>query len=162
MNNSTFIMLQAVWELDEGLQRLSRTMLAAVGVTGPQRLVLRLIEQRPDASANEISKIMHLNRSTISGIVRRLEAEGFLRREQHTADGRVQRLVLTERGHEIARRREGTIEAAVEALVTQSRPKQLEVAVGVMRQLAVELERQRSIHREDIESGLSKHTVSSH
>ncbi len=162
MNESTFIMLQAVWELDEGLQRLSRTMLAAVGVTGPQRLVLRLIEQRPEASANEISKIMHLNRSTISGIVRRLESEGFLRREQHAVDGRVHRLVLTEKGLTVVHRREGTVEAAVEALVTQSTPEQLAVAVGMMRQLAVQLERQRSIHREDMESRSSKNTVSSH
>lgn len=152
MNQATFEMLQAVWELDEGLQRLSRTMLASVGVTGPQRLVLRLIEERPEASANEISRIMHLNRSTVSGIVRRLEAEGFLRREQHQEDGRVHRLVLTEKGHDVAQRQTGTIEAAVEALRQQATPGQVEIAIQVMRELAAQLKRQRGVHRGEVEA----------
>lgn len=147
MNQATFEMLQAVWELDEGLQRLSRTMLAAVGVTGPQRLVLRLIEERPEASANEISRIMHLNRSTVSGIVRRLEAEGFLRREQHREDGRVHRLVLTEKGLTVVQLRQGTIEAAVDNLREKVTPGQVETAIEVMRELAGQLKRQRSLHR---------------
>src|SRR5688572_15630298 len=42
--------MQLLWAVTHGLESTSKRMLAAVGVTGPQRLVLRLIGQYDERS----------------------------------------------------------------------------------------------------------------
>ena len=43
--------MQQLWSLDHSLQQLSRTMRSRYGITGPQRLVLRVVGTYPGISA---------------------------------------------------------------------------------------------------------------
>src|SRR3569832_2451331 len=80
--------LRLIWSLDHALQTLSKTMLGTIGVTGPQRLLLRMAARFPGLTAGRIATAMRLDRSTISGILKRLEAGGFLQRRRDDNDGR--------------------------------------------------------------------------
>ena len=48
----TLDFLRLLWELDHALQRRSKRMARALGLTGPQRLVLRIVGDRKSTRLN--------------------------------------------------------------------------------------------------------------
>jgi len=107
--------MQLLWALVHHLQKRSKRMNAELGVTGPQRLVLRVLGLVPGASAGTLAQILHVHPSTLTGVLHRLEAQGLLRRAWDKADRRRAILHLTDRGQRINRTARGTVEAAVSA-----------------------------------------------
>ena len=63
--------MRLLWGIEHGLQRRSKEMEGTLGVTGPQRLVLRVVDQFPGLSAGELAQIVRLHASTITGVVHR-------------------------------------------------------------------------------------------
>lgn len=84
--------MRLLWSVEHGLQSTSKRMEATLGITGPQRLVLRIVTARPGLSAGELARIVHLHPSTITGILQRLIRKGLLRRERDRRDTRRIRL----------------------------------------------------------------------
>ncbi len=118
-------------------------MLGTIGVTGPQRMVLRLIGNQHGISAQELARTLHLHPSTVSGIVKRLESEGFLRRLPHPEDGRSRVLELTQAGSLVVQKEEGTVEAAVEHLLNRADPNQVAASRAVLQTLTTCLQQER-------------------
>jgi DNA-binding MarR family transcriptional regulator len=113
--------LRLLWAVEHGLETTSKRMQARHGVTGPQRLVLRIIEGFPGISAVGLSRITWLHPSTLTGIVRRLERKGWLQRTADARDRRRARLRVTPAGRRLASR-PGRVESAVrEMLLTRPR-----------------------------------------
>jgi DNA-binding MarR family transcriptional regulator len=105
--------LRLLWAVEHGLQRASKRMEATLGVTGPQRLVLRIVGRFPGLSAGELARIVLLHPSTITGILQRLVSRGLLVRERDPEDSRRVRLRLTQRALTFTRVSQGTVERAV-------------------------------------------------
>src|SRR6202035_5461496 len=89
--------LRLLWSIEHGLQRMSKRMESELGITGPQRLVLRVVGQFPGLAAGELAGIVRLHPSTITGILQRLVSSGLLERERDPADSRRARLRLKPR-----------------------------------------------------------------
>lgn len=106
--------MQVLWRVVHGIERSSKDMSTSRGVTGPQRLVLRLVGLRPGVSAGTVAATLHVHPSTLTGVLRRLELQGLLRREPHAADRRRAVLRLTSKGQRLNDGRRGTIEAKVQ------------------------------------------------
>ena len=62
--SETLRFMQGLWALVHALEVRSKRMSRTMGVTGPQRLVLRVIGQRPDATAGDIARMLDLHAST--------------------------------------------------------------------------------------------------
>jgi DNA-binding MarR family transcriptional regulator len=105
--------MRVLWAIVHGLQRASKRMAGTIGITGPQRLVLRVVGLFPDVSAGGLAAILHVHPSTLTGIIRRLVAQRLLVRADDPHDRRRARLRLTARGERINRMRERTVEATV-------------------------------------------------
>src|SRR5438045_1359541 len=90
--------MQTVWSVDHALNGLSRIMETRLGLTGPQRLVVRMIGRMPGISAGGLAGLLHLDPSTLSGHVRRLMKSGFIERTQSPDDRRRVLLTLTDAG----------------------------------------------------------------
>jgi DNA-binding MarR family transcriptional regulator len=105
--------MQVLWRVVHGLDRASKRLAAETGITGPQRLVLRILGLRPGISASELAAVLHVHPSTITGVLRRLERQKLIARHSHADDRRRAVLVLTAVGRRINRPRAGTAEAAV-------------------------------------------------
>ena len=84
--------MRLLWRVEHGLQSASKKMEATLGITGPQRLVLRIVTDRPGLSAGELANIVHLHPSTITGILQRLVRKRLIRRERDPQDSRRIRL----------------------------------------------------------------------
>src|SRR5512142_544226 len=108
----TLQFMQKVWELMHALDVRSKRMVQTIGVTGPQRLVLRIVGQKPGQTASEISSMLGKHPSTLTGVLARLEERGLLLREVDAEDRRRARFSLTTAGKKIDRERRGTVEAA--------------------------------------------------
>ena len=53
--DTTLEFLRLLWSIEHSLQRISKRMEDSHGVTGPQRLLLRLVRAQPRLSARELA-----------------------------------------------------------------------------------------------------------
>jgi DNA-binding MarR family transcriptional regulator len=113
LTGGTLGFMQRLWDLVHALDVRSKRMAKTLGVTGPQRLVIRVLGRSPAMTASDIAETLGLHPSTLTGILRRLEGHGMIERKVDAADRRRARLRLTARGKQIDRERKGTVEAAI-------------------------------------------------
>ena len=112
-SGETLRFMQCLWDLVHALDVSSKRMARTLGVTGPQRLVIRVIGQSPALFAGEIAATLGMHPSTLTGIIRRLQTQHLVERAVDPTDRRRVRFRLTPRGQAIDRERKGTVEAAV-------------------------------------------------
>ncbi|MBA3502004.1 MAG: MarR family transcriptional regulator, partial [Deltaproteobacteria bacterium] len=118
----TLQFMQRLWALTHALEVRSKKMAKTLGVTGPQRLVIRLIGQTPGLSARDIAQTLGLHPSTLTGILARLETQALIRRTVDGTDRRRAQFDLTTGGKRIDKERKGTVEAAVRRALTRVSP----------------------------------------
>jgi DNA-binding MarR family transcriptional regulator len=114
--------MRLLWEVEHELERASKQMAARFGVTGPQRLVLRLVEQFPQITPGRLAGIVQWHPSTLTGILHRLERQGCLRRAADPADGRRALLRIGAGGRRFTRVGLGTVETAVRRVLQRQPP----------------------------------------
>jgi MarR family transcriptional regulator, organic hydroperoxide resistance regulator len=131
--------MRLVWALHHGLQATSKRMAVQLGVTGPQRLVLRLVGRRPGISAGELADLLRVHPSTLTGVLRRLEERGFIARKADPEDRRRAVLTLTSAGKSIDAVRGGTVEAAVRRVIEKMPDEDVEATRRMLVHLAHEL-----------------------
>jgi MarR family transcriptional regulator, organic hydroperoxide resistance regulator len=136
LSDPTFVFLRTIWALDHGLQSHSKKMEAEKGVTGPQRLILRILQFAPGAAPTELARILCFHKSTVSVILRRLEHAKLVRRAPNAADGRAVVLTLTAKGRQIAEERAGTVEAIVAKALAKMPARDVQSAQRVLDELA--------------------------
>ena len=105
--------MQLLWAVVHGLERVSKRMTGDVGVTGPQRLVLRVVGLCPGMSAGDLAAVLHVHPSTLTGVLQRLVGQRLLARSDDPSDRRRAILRLTKRGARINAARQGTVEASI-------------------------------------------------
>ena len=135
--------MRLLWRLEHGLQAASKRMDARLGITGPQRLVLKVVTQFPGLSAGDVARILHLHPSTITGILQRLVAKRLLVRDADREDTRRARLRPKPRANALARRSAGTVEDAVARVLVRTPSSSIRHARVVLQALAGALEKAR-------------------
>jgi MarR family transcriptional regulator, organic hydroperoxide resistance regulator len=131
--------MRALWAVDHSLRSASKKMKSRVGLTGPQRLAVRIVGRFPDATAGEIAKVLHVHPSTLTGVLDRLTRSGLVRRKADPADGRCSRFELTDKGKLADRARAGTVEDRVRAVLARLPETEIAVTRRVLERLAGEL-----------------------
>jgi MarR family transcriptional regulator, organic hydroperoxide resistance regulator len=132
--------MSVLWQLDHALQRASKRMEVSLGVTGPQRLVMRIVGRIPGLPAGQLAKLLHLHPSTLTGILKRLEGQGLLRRRTDAQDGRRALFVLTEKGRSFDVATEGTVEACISRTLDHTPAPKLAAARALLEHIAAQLE----------------------
>jgi DNA-binding MarR family transcriptional regulator len=132
--------MRLLWGVNHGLEASSKQMDAQIGVTGPQRLVVRIVGRNPGISAGSLARVMHVHPSTLTGVLSRLEGRGLLARTVDPGDGRRALFGLTQRGKEMDAMRSGTVEARVRTALTRLTPAKVKAAQEVLETLAKALQ----------------------
>ena len=131
--------MQVLWAVAHGLESSSKRMHARLGVTGPQRLVLRIVGHYGRIAAGQLADVLHIHPSSLTGMLKRLEEAELLRRENDPFDRRRALLALTKRGQRLNDRREGTIEAVVAETLTKTSKERVASAKAVLKAIAAAL-----------------------
>lgn len=133
--------MRVVWSVAHGLHSASKQMESQIGVTGPQRLVIRILGRLPGISAGRLARTLHIHPSTLTGILQRLERRQLITRATDPSDARRALFTLTDKGKEIDALRAGTVENIVRRALAKLPRDKVEVAQEVLTTLAKELER---------------------
>lgn len=96
--------VRAVHRIFQSVDTASRRLLKDFGVTGPQLWALRTIHEARGLAVGDLARRMYLHISTVSGILDRLEKNGWVERRRASEDRRVTRLALTRRGRAVIER----------------------------------------------------------
>lgn len=78
-----------------------RDVLAPLGITHPQYLVLLALWENEPLSLSKLSALLRQEAGTLSPLVKRLEHQGLLTRSRLPNDERTLSIALTERGREM-------------------------------------------------------------
>jgi DNA-binding MarR family transcriptional regulator len=131
--------MRLLWAVSHGMQKTSKHMARRLGLTGPQRLGLRLIGRFPGVAAGELAHLLRLHPSTLTGILRRLERQGLIERRADASDRRRSHLFLTVKGARANQPASGTVEHAVKAVLARLGERRVSVAAQVLEALAEQL-----------------------
>ncbi len=137
--NETLRFMRVLWGLVHGLDVRSKWMERNLGVTGPQRLVLRMVGREPGIAASQIATNLDLHPSTLTGILSRLEKRGYIVRDVDPSDRRRARFRLTPRGQRIDRERKGTVEATVRKVLARVSAQSVSQTEDLLQLLITEL-----------------------
>ncbi|HQR29863.1 MAG TPA: MarR family winged helix-turn-helix transcriptional regulator [Anaeromyxobacteraceae bacterium] len=132
--------MQGLWALAHALEARSKRMHRDLGITGPQRLLLRVVGRSPGCGPGEAARKLSLNPGTVTRLAAGLERRRLIRREVDPVDGRRQRLVLTPRGKVMNGQHRGTVEGAVREALAGASPDEVRQARQFIRRLTASLD----------------------
>ncbi len=88
----------ALYSASLAMTKVYKPLLAPLGLTYPQYLVMLLLWERDDRTVNELGQALHLDSGTLTPLLKRMEAAGLVQRQRDTLDERRVRLMLSEAG----------------------------------------------------------------
>ncbi|PZO89951.1 MAG: MarR family transcriptional regulator [Sphingomonas sanxanigenens] len=88
----------AVYSAGHAFNRVYKPLLEKLGLTYPQYLVLVTLWEEDDQTVGQIGEKLFLESSTLTPLLKRLEASGHVTRRRDSADERVVRVRLTAEG----------------------------------------------------------------
>lgn len=133
--------VQLLWRLDHALNQRSRAMLRVLGVTSPQRFILRMLRLRPGCSPSDLARALHVTAPTVTRVLQRMERAGLVRRDIDGEDSRRVRLHLTAAGSRVDERADESGESPILDVVNATPPHLLDATAEVLSSLIRSLER---------------------
>jgi MarR family transcriptional regulator, organic hydroperoxide resistance regulator len=133
--------LRAIWALNHSVERTSIRMESALGITAQQRFVIRLIGRLPGVTPGALADLLHVDRGSITAVLKRLEARELVRRTPDSGDRRRVSLALTARGRKLNVPTGVSVERAVELALDQSPVADVAAMKRVVRRLIAALDR---------------------
>ena len=132
--------LRSLWRLNHALERRSSRMQHALGITAQQRHVLRCLGTLGATRAGALADALHLDPGTLSATIRRLEQRGLVERTREATDNRAVQVALTDAGRLLDTPAPHTVEHAVEQLIAETAPDDLERVGAVLGRLCALLD----------------------
>ena len=90
----------SVYSANLAYSRVYRPVLEKLGVTYPQYIAIVSLWEEDNQTVNELSEKLFLEPSTVTPMLKKLEAQGYLTRTRDEKDERVVRIALTEKGRQ--------------------------------------------------------------
>ena len=119
-----FLMTVGYRRLQRGIEQ---HMLAEDGLTSAQSGVLFFLGRNDGALIGDISAALDIVPSAITGLADRMERAGLIKRKRDGADGRAQRVYLTETGEKIRKRAVTRAQAVNSTLMEGFTDKEIDV-----------------------------------
>ena len=110
-------LLPLLWSLNAALERRSLEMEARLGVTGPQRFLLRFVGLEPGITRDRLASIIALDTSDLQSALEQLVGQHLL-----TGQGAVPGYYLTAKGAGVNAVMTGTVEQAVSKALDEASP----------------------------------------
>jgi DNA-binding MarR family transcriptional regulator len=135
----TLRFMQKLWALVHELDAKSKRMHRDLGVTGPQRLALRIVGRDPGIVAGDLAALLRVHPSTLTGVLSRLEDQALIERTIDPEDRRRMHIELTRRGRRVDDQLTGTVEAALRRALARCDPEEVDAASRLIDTIVEEL-----------------------
>ena len=112
----------AVYAASHAFNAAYKPFLDPLGLTYPQYLVMLVLWESDDLKVKDIGAKLHLNSGTLTPLLKRLEAAGYLARTRDSSDERQVRVTLTSAGVSLRDKVRAAREAVVCALGGSEEP----------------------------------------
>ncbi|KWX67734.1 MarR family winged helix-turn-helix transcriptional regulator [Mycobacterium sp. NAZ190054] len=96
----------ALYSASRAMTAAYRPLLAELGITYPQYLVLLVLGEEGGISVGRLGERLQLDSSTLSPLLKRMEAGGLVRRQRSETDERQVEVTLTADGKRLRRKAE--------------------------------------------------------
>jgi DNA-binding MarR family transcriptional regulator len=94
----------AIYSASHAFNRVYQPLLEAIGLTYPQFIAMILLWAHDGQTVGELGEQLFLQSNTLTPLLKRLEALGYIKRTRDPADERQVRINLTEAGRTLRRR----------------------------------------------------------
>jgi MarR family transcriptional regulator, organic hydroperoxide resistance regulator len=94
----------ALYSASRAMTAAYRPILTELNLTYPQYLVLLVLWEEDRVTVGRLGERLQLDSGTLSPLLKRLEANGFIRRERSTTDERLVEVTLTPSGRRLERK----------------------------------------------------------
>lgn len=101
----------SLYAASRAMTDIYRPLLEEHGLTYPQYLVMVDLWEHGKRSIKEIGETLYLDSGTLSPLLKRLEATGYLKRVRRAEDERVVDIELTPKGQQLKKQGEKVLEA---------------------------------------------------
>jgi DNA-binding MarR family transcriptional regulator len=128
--------MRNLWAVEHALNARSKSMHRKLGVTGPQRLVLRVLERTGPMAPGQLASILHLHPASVTRLARTLEQRQLVERSPDPSDGRKLVLNLAALGKALVRSTAGTTEESVRKVLEFSTRDEVQTALLILGRLA--------------------------
>jgi DNA-binding MarR family transcriptional regulator len=91
----------AIYSANHALNRVYKALLDPLGLTYSQYLVMVVLWQRDGQTVGQIGEKLFLESNTLTPLLKRLEAAGYVSRVRDNADERQVRVMLTPAGEDL-------------------------------------------------------------
>lgn len=91
----------ALYSANHAMNKVYKPLLAEVGLTYPQFLALTVLWQKDKVPVGDLTEKLQLETSTITPLLKRLEAMGLVNRKRSQKDERQVRISLTKKGRDL-------------------------------------------------------------
>ncbi|MCT4473083.1 MarR family winged helix-turn-helix transcriptional regulator [Bosea spartocytisi] len=124
----------AIYQASHAFNRVYRPVLAELGLTYPQYLVMLALWEDDGPTVKALGERLMLDSGTLTPLLKRLESAGILRRERDAVDERQVRIHLSEKG-EALRARGRRVQEAIGCALGATAPgaKGLREQLGLVR-----------------------------
>lgn len=131
--------MQQLWSIDRGMRAISADMREKLGVTGPERLILRMVGHCPGISAGQLARLLRRHPSSLTSALDRLMRRGMLKGTADKSDRRRLVLTLSSCGRRLNKLDTGTVEAAMRRSLASISAENRKVAARVLAVIESEL-----------------------
>jgi len=94
------------------LKKVMQNYLDETGVFHSQHRLLMFISHNPDVSQNAIARSMDVSPATVAVSLKKLEKGGYIKREMNEEDNRLNKIIITRKGNEVAKQSREILESA--------------------------------------------------
>lgn len=91
----------SLYSASNALIRSYRPLLSVLDLTYPQYLTMMVIWEKNGINVKDLGHDLHLDSGTLTPLLKRLEAKGFITRERSDEDERVRLVFLTTQGQQL-------------------------------------------------------------
>jgi len=97
----------ALYATSLAMTKLYKPLLAPLGLTYPQYLVMLVLWEHDDRTVHELGELLQLDSGTLTPLLKRMEVAGQLSRHRDPADERRVRILLTPSGKALREQAQG-------------------------------------------------------
>lgn len=106
----------SVYSVNHAISRLYRPLLAPLGLTYPQYLVLVALWDKDQRRVGDLGSELQLETNTLTPLLKRMEMAGFLTRQRDSSDERGLIVALTDKGREVKEQARALTACVLEAM----------------------------------------------